>query len=183
MIAMLLLLTACAVGGESRAESSVLEIRARVLAAQRLTAVVDVTADYGERVYEYGLTFTGDANSGELEVVTPQEIAGARATVSVSGGTLSYDGATLDTGAITRGGLSPVEAVPALIEAWCVGDIMLSGFEKYGETEAVMMVSALSPTVTQTTWFDRETGLPVCGELMEDERVVIRCEFDSVVME
>ena len=82
---LLFLLTACS-GKAGGAEERTLEMRADFLSATKLSMTVDVTADYGERVYEYKISYTGDAATGEIEIKAPEEIAGLRAQVSVSGG-------------------------------------------------------------------------------------------------
>lgn len=181
MTIVLLLLTACGEKG-SKAENELVEIRTRLIAAETFYAELAITADYGERVYEYGITYSGSPGLGALTVNSPAELAGVRASVSVTGGTLHYDGAELDTGPITADGLSPVEAVPVLMQQWQRGEVEQCALEKYGEADAVMMSTSVNEAVTQCTWFDRETGNPLYSELLESGRAVIKCEFSDVVI-
>ena len=77
----LCLLAAC--GGEAgtgnNTDELALDIRADYLSMSGCTARMDVTADYGERVYTYtlDLSYQKDGDT-TLAVVAPEEVAGRR---------------------------------------------------------------------------------------------------------
>jgi outer membrane lipoprotein-sorting protein len=182
MIALILLLASCKVAGKA-ADEMALDIRTALLEAEKLEITTNVTADYGDRVYDFKLKFTGNADLGEIEILAPESIAGLKAEVSISGGTLKYDGATLDTGALTGDGLSPAEAVPVLIAQWQTGFLSGCNFEKLDETDALAVTSDVTESVAQRTWFDTETRLPLRAELSENGEMVIKCDFENVIIE
>ena len=60
-------LAACS-NRESTPENTAQEIQAEYEKAQSITMLLALTADYGDRVYEYNLKYTGSMASGDLEV-------------------------------------------------------------------------------------------------------------------
>jgi hypothetical protein len=182
MITLILLLASCRASGKA-ADEMALDIRTALLEAEKLEITAAVTADYGDRVYDFKMKFTGNADLGEIEILAPEAIAGLKAEVSISGGTLEYDGATLDTGALTGDGLSPAEAVPVLIAQWQNGFLSGCNFEKLDDTDALAVTSDVTDSVAQRTWFDTATQLPLRAELDENGKMVIKCDFENVIIE
>ena len=166
-----------------KGEELALQIRAGFLKAEKLGLTASVTADYGDRVYDFTFSYSGNADNGEIEIISPESIAGLKAKVSVSGGTLEYDGAVLDTGAVTEDGLSPAEALPVLISQWQTGYISGCNYEKLGEANTLAVTTDITETVRQRTWFEIETYLPIRSELSDGGETVITCEFENVVIE
>lgn len=184
MIPLILLffLSSCSASKGSGQELA-LKIRADLLDASKIEMTADVTADYGDRVYQFTFTYAGSADKGEIVITAPEDIAGLKAKVSVSGGTISYDGAELDTGALTSGGLSPADSVPILLSQWQNGYISGCNYENLGSTETLAVTTAVTESESQRTWFDIKTHLPVRSELSQNGRMVISCTFENVVIE
>jgi len=175
-------LASCTRGGQSPRDL-VEEIRADILESSRLIINAQITADYGDRVYEFGVRYTGGADLSEIVILSPELIAGITAEVTPGGAALIFDGARLDTGPLTGGGLTPVEALPALISGWRSGVIASVGFERFGETDTVVFETAADDFVTQRTWFDRRTLLPLRSEIVSNGVLVITAVFNNVVIE
>jgi hypothetical protein len=154
-----------------------------MLEADNLELTTQVTADYGERVFDFTLRYTGGAEDGTLEIMQPEPIAGLKATVSVSGGTLEFDGVALDTGAVTKDGLSPAQCIPVLISQWQSGYISGCNFEKLGDCETLAVTTDITQTVSQRTWFDKKTHLPIKAELYDGGVMVIGCLFENIIIE
>lgn len=170
-------------GAGGKRQDLALQIRAGFLQAEKLALTAFITADYGDRVYDFTFSYSGNADEGEIEITSPESIAGVKAKVSVSGGTLEYDGAVLDTGAVTQDGLSPAEAIPVLISQWQTGYISGCNFEKLGDSEMLAVTTDITETVHQRSWFDVKTRLPVRSELTDGGKTVITCEFENIVIE
>ena len=104
----LCLLAAC--GGEAgtgnNTDELALDIRADYLSMSGCTARMDVTADYGERVYTYtlDLSYQKDGDT-TLAVVAPEEVAGVTARLSGEETFLEFDGVSLETGPLDDTGL------------------------------------------------------------------------------
>ncbi len=190
MITLCLLLTACGGGSAGRGEEELaLDIRTEYLGMTSCTAVVDVTADYGQRVYEFTLELNHQkAEETVLTVTAPEDIAGVTARIAGDTATLEYDGVSLETGALDTTGLSPVSAVPVLLNYVKTGFIAEVNREELGET-ACLRVSCRDPELQPgvgtegTLWFDLETHALVQGEIAVDGTRVILCEFTQFSME
>jgi len=178
----ILLLTSCQ-GSKNKGQELALDIRTSLIKAEKLELTTEAKADYGDRVYDFTFTYTGNADKGEIKITAPESIAGLTAEVSVSGGTLKYDGAVLDTGALTKDGLSPAEAMPVLISQWQSGYISGCNYEKLGDTQTLAVTTDVTETVKQRTWFDVKTHLPIRAELSENGKMVIACTFENVIIE
>ena len=179
---MIMLIMAGCAGGGSQDGEKVLDIRAKYIGATVFDATVDMTADYGDSVYEYRLSYSGNGEKGELTVFEPLNIKGLVARIDEGEVVMKYDGATLDTGAFSSGGVSPVEAFPLMIEAWQNGFITGHFSEKLGENECIVaeidLTSANRPDkILHRVWFDKDTYLPVQGEITVNGYTVIRCKF------
>ena len=85
----LVLLTAC--GGTAAgdpAEELALAVRGEYLAMERCAAEVEITADYGQRVYEFLLAAAVDGEETVLTLREPELAAGITARISEEGGVL-----------------------------------------------------------------------------------------------
>lgn len=178
----LALLLLCGCGGTSHAEKQeFLRLRTKWLAAGSAALRAAVRADYGDRVYDFVLSYEGDAENGLLTVEEPQSIRGVEVALGPEGVSLRFDGAVLDTGAIL-GELSPLEAFPTLVRAWqsgCVTDCWRETREGRSCLTAEIDLTpagAAEPRVCRT-WFDRESGQPIRAEFLADGRGVLYCTF------
>ena len=179
MMTLCLLLPGC--GGQSMDEVDqlTLDLRGAYLALAGVTAQLEVEADYGRRVYEYTVEFSLEDGALTLTVTAPEEVAGVTARAAEGETTLSYDGAELETGALSPDGLSPLSALPALLDRAARGFSDSCGKEEDG---AVFRVDYRDPEASPgvgaeaSLWFGPEGDL-LRGELYQDGRMVIRCEL------
>ena len=117
VLMMTLSLSACGGGGGgSEAEELALTIRGEYLAMTSCAAQAVVTADYGQRVYRYELSAAVNGEEALLTLTAPETVAGLTARIEEDEGWLEYDGAILETGELAPGGLTPMGAIPALLE-------------------------------------------------------------------
>jgi len=171
---LLLCMSSCA--GEMKTEEIAEKICLGYAEAQTVKTDVDVTADYGERVYVFTLACTVDDNGGTIEVKSPENIAGLTAKLSEDGSQLIYDGVAFDTGPLTDEGLSPVEAVPQLIAAWRRGSISECYAEKNDGGRSIVIQTPFGTAATQKTWFS-EKGEPMRSEITYQGTTVLTCIF------
>ena len=183
MIILCLLLASCGQGGQgggSKAEQLALEIRTEYIGMTACTASMDVTADYGERVYRYGMGLTWEKDAQTVLTLTyPEEVAGVTA--------LEFDGARIETGALSPDGLSPVDSVPALLDWVKEGFIAECAEETLGEVQTLRVCyrdpDAAAGTGTEASvWFDTATHGLVRGEVSVDGTTVIQCAFTDFQM-
>lgn len=187
VLMMTLPLSACRAGGSTSPQEQALTIRADYLAATGCTARVTLRADYGRRVYDYEGAVTVSGEDTVLTLTAPAEVAGVVARLSGTNGQLEYEGTVVETGPLSDEGLTPLGAVPALLEA------ARSAFMDSSTLEPLDGVSVLrvlcrdpsrSPGQGQeaTLWFDPGSGALLLGELTLDGRQVVRCEFEQFTL-
>lgn len=180
---MTLLLTACGgPAGVSEAEELALAIRGEYLAMTSCTAQLSVTADYGQRVYQYEMTVSVSGGETVLTLSAPETVAGLTARLSEEDSVLEYDGVAVETGAMDEDGLTPVAAFPALLSAAQSGYMTGCGLEEDG---GLLRVDCGDPegspgAGTETAlWFDTATHDLVRGEITVDGFRAVLCECSS----
>jgi len=161
---------------EENADEKALEIRSGILASD-IEFSAYITADYGDRVYDFKLDYSSE--NSKITVVEPEIIAGVAVSISDSGTVLNYDGAELNTGALTDDGLTPIASIPTIVTEWHSGYISDSYFETLDQVKAIVIQTTVSDSVIHSTWFDRETGQPIKSEIASDGYVVIQCEYEG----
>lgn len=176
-------------GGGASADELALSIRTEYLAMTACAATVDITADYGQRVYEYTMSVSWQKD-GEtlLTVIAPENIAGITAHIQNGTGYLEFDGASLETGMLTTEGLSPVEVVPVILDYIFSGYIAECDFEAVGESRQLWFCCRdpeCSPrTGTEAVfWFDAESHVLSRAEMLSDGYTVIQCDFTDFTKE
>ena len=185
-----LLLSGCkAGGGPESAEGLAARIRAEYLSLTAWTAQADVTADYGQRVYEFSLDARWEKD-GEttLTVTAPELIAGITARIGPKEAYLEYDGASLSTGALTGDGLTPLEAVPFLMEELTQGYMARCAFEGEGEARRLRVEFRdadvpLGEGSGCTAWFQPDTRDLLGAELSWDGAVVLTVKLTDFTKE
>lgn len=188
----LILLTGCGRGGEEAgysAEEVALRIRAEYLAMTACNASVDVTADYGQRVYEYSMDLAWKKN-GEtrLTITAPENIAGITARIQDGKSFLEYDTVSLETGALSGTGLSPIEVVPAALNYILSGYIGECDFETVDE-RVLLWFCCRDPEAepgvgTEAAfWFDPDSHALTRVEVMSNGYCVVRCVFREFTIE
>lgn len=177
-----LLLAGCGKAGVSEAEELALTIRGEYLAMDGCAARAAITADYGQRVYHYELAVAVSGEETVLTLSAPETVAGLSARLDREESLLEFDGVSVETGPLDGNGLTPVSAVPALLEAAKSGYITACALEEDG---TVLRVDCGNPagspgTGTETAlWFDAATHALTRGEISSDGFRVILCEFSD----
>lgn len=188
MITLCLLLAGCGEAGPASADQLALDMRGTYLAMTGCEATLEMTADYGQRVYEYTL-FLSYEKEGEtsLTILAPEEVAGITARISSEGTALEYDGVRVETGPMDDQGLSPISAVPVLLETITQGFIAETSVEAWGEGES-LVVTCRDPDGEVGVgreiglWFDTEDFSLLQGEILSDGYQVIRCTVQDFSM-
>ncbi len=184
LLLLLALLSGCS-GADNGENALTLELRADFLAMDGCSGTMDVTADYGERVYDYTVSFSGNKKDGmEMVLTAPETVAGITAKVAEGSTYLEFDGVSLETGPLNEDGLSPLDALPVLIAEMQSGYIAETCTEQQGE-QTLLRISCREPQGEAgkgretVLWFDTATKRLVSGELRSDGFTVIRCSFSA----
>ena len=181
----LLLLTGCFGGGEGQKMLDLaLTIRGEYLAMTQCAARAELTADYGQRIYTYTLDVAGNGEELTLTVAEPDLIAGITARVKQGESFLVYDDLVLETGPLTDEGLSPMSAIPAMLEQLRGGYLMAWDME-----DGALRITCGDPEGTPDRgtvydlWLDAESHALLRGEVSSNGRRCIQCTFSSFTKE
>lgn len=179
---LMLLLTACG-GGEEKDLAAELQQQYAQLSAATMEA--DVTCHYGDEVREYTLLCAYTPDSSTVTVLAPEDLAGISATVSGGELTLSYDDISLDAGTYSAAAVSPVAALPRLMEAAGRGFVTERSRETVGERPCLRLCCDLEgrEETVYITWFDQETLLPIRSEILDDGVLVFAVEWTQFTVE
>ena len=184
MISLMLLPGCSAGGGVSKAEQQALLIRSEYLEHPAYSSAVRVISDYGQRVYEYEMTVTGDGDETTLVLTEPDEVAGMTAHLSGSASQLEFEDLVLETGPLDAEGLSPASAVPAMVSAVREGYISTCSFTEDGRLRVDCCDPEQKPDrgTAVSLWFANDTHALTSGEILVDGSRVITCEFSNFTM-
>lgn len=174
-----LVLAACGGALGDREREDFLEIRAALLEREELRLRADLRADYGDRVYDYRLTYAGGADGGVLQIEEPLELKDIRVELEEGHARLRCGDLMLDTGALA-GEESPVQAFPLMIRAWLRGSVAECWHERlYGEdciaAEIHLGGAGAETSLVCRVWFRRADREPVYAELAAEGRVCLTC--------
>ena len=177
-----LLLAGCGRPEGTEAEELALTIRGEYLAMETCSARAAITADYGQRVYEYEMDMAVDGEETVLTLSAPETVAGLTARLEGADGFLEFDGLSVETGPLDSSGLTPVSSLPALLEAARSGYIAACALEEDG---ALLRVDCSDPVgspgsgTEYVLWFDASTHVLARGEISVDGFRVILCELSD----
>lgn len=151
-------------------DEQALRFRTDLMKAQECSFKADITADFGDRVYLFSVEARMNDTSAQIQVLSPEEIAGITATVAEDGVSLAYDGVTLELGEMAQGRVSAMAACWVLYECWAGQYIAYSGRD--GDLTRVTYLKGYEDAqLTVDTWFDHK-GIPVYAEVLYDN---VRC--------
>ena len=185
-VPMIILLVGCGPAKVSRGEELALVIRGEYLEQAPWRASAAITADYGRRVYEYELEAAWDGGETTLTLTAPETVAGVTARLEAGESLLEYDGMVLETGPLNSEGLTPLSAIPTLLEAARSGYITAVSLD--GEA-GLLRMDCGDPTgepgegTEISLWFDSGSHALVRGEISQDGFRVILCEFTQFTKE
>jgi len=164
---LILLLTACG-GGEQ--DDTALQLQQQYAAVESATMEAEIVCHYDNEVREYKLLCAYTPEKSTVTVLSPENLAGISAQVENGTLTLSYDDISLDAGTYSAAAVSPVVALPKLMEAAAWGYPGEQSEETVGERVCIRLGCDLSdePGTMYTTWFDKETLLPLRSEITVD---------------
>ena len=175
-----LVFSAC--GAERVTENAAQRVRREFSEAESVVMNVKMTADYGEKVYDFALRFSGTDEACRIELTYPEELRGLEAVTDETGERLIFEGAAFETGGLFGDDVTPVAALPLMIKTWKTG----YASERSRETLDGKSADALSYDLESgkiKTWFDFDTLLPIKAEISENGRVVLTAVFGNVLLE
>ena len=173
MITLCLPLGGC--GGEAAEEQQAEEVQLKFQDFSAATIEAELTCHYGEEVHSYTLRCTYSPEESTVEVLEPADLAGISATLSGEDLTVQYAGILLDAGTYSGTEISPMWALPSLLQAIRQGYPLESCQEEWGEAACLRVTFETTggdgSKRYYAVWFD-ESGTPLQGEITLGDTVV-----------
>ncbi len=176
----LLFLLGCGQPSQSANQRGV-ELRAGYLSAQTITAQCDLTADYGARVYDFSFDVSYTAEMTTLVITQPELLQGLSVEVGEEGSTILCDGMLMETGELSWDGLTPVTAIPVLLDQLQTGYVQRCSVE-----EGVVTLYCGDPDTPMGSGqefiftLDDATGDLLTGEILVDGVRKINCTIETI---
>ena len=181
MISLGLLLSAC-----GAVETETLDIQAQYQEMTAAQVEAELTCHFGDEVRTYSLVCDYTPESSRVEVTAPESLSGIAATVDGETLQLSYDDVMLDAGIYSGTQLSPMWAVPSMVQAMAEGYPLEYCREDVGETQCLRVTFEVTgeddEKVYYAVWFG-EGDLPLRGEITVDGAVIYMVEFTNFTKE
>lgn len=183
---MILLLLCVGCQKQQNMEAETLQQEYSRIAQARITAELTCQYETQQRCYTVCCEYRPEQT--RLQVLEPQELCGIAATVTGNALVLSYDGLSLDAGELSSKEISPMRALPLLLQALQQGYVTSWGEETVGET-ACWRLSLDKGSgdggekVYYTLWLDKNTHALCGGEIRLGQRVGLQCRVTEFVWE
>ena len=175
LILVCILLTGCS--KQNADIDDALLFRQRLANSSQCEFKIEVTADYGEEVYQFLLACSTDSDRNiKFEVIAPDSISGISGIISPTGGKITFDEDVLSFPLLTEGELSPISAPLILYNGLCSGYLNSCGSTKEGTQMIIDDVFADTP-VQIIVWSDQDL-IPQHCEILWDGRCIM-----SIVIE
>lgn len=165
----LLLLSAC---GHGEGERSFQTFR-DTLTGSLVTVTAQVRADYGDSVADYTLTCRELADGYDLTVIAPETAKGVGAHLRRGESTLTFDDILLPAGDLNAAGLTPLTALPYVVDAVRSGYVDLTWQE-----DGLLVVQLITDDHTVVRLY-LDGAVPQCAELSVDERSCLYCTVEQ----
>lgn len=189
VLMMALLLTGCGKSQDDSPENLAAQIRAEYLALSEWSAVAELTADYGEKVFDFTLNVVWRRDGDTVLTVTkPDLIAGITARIREGETVLEYDGAGFSLGLLDMSGLTPVSALPALMECVTTGYMARCSWSGEGESRELVILcrdpdAAPQEGVEYTLYINPVTHAMRAAEVSVDGVLRLTVRFTDFSME
>ncbi len=132
----------------------------------------EITADYGDAVYTFGVYCEGDSQGNlGFEVTSPETISGIRGRMSREAGVLTFQDAALEFPLLADDQVTPASA-PYLLLKTLQGGYVRSVGEEDGQLRVTIDDSYEEDALQLDIWLD-DSNLPVRGEILYDGRRIL----------
>ena len=171
MASLLAMVLLCGCSGKNDALERAMALRARLLCSN-CTFDAEVTADYGEKQYIFGVTCEGDSE-GTLgfRITQPDTIADITGVISGEGGKLTFHDTALSFPLLADEQVTPVSAPWLLLKTLQGGYITSAGMD--GDLVQITVNDSYEEEALQLDiWLDSE-NLPVRSDILYDGRRIL----------
>ena len=160
---------------EKRLEAGFTAFREAVTMAESLTVQAELTVSSGTTAADYVMAVSYDGQCVRMTLEEPELLAGVTAEAEKGAASIAYGGVRLGAGAVDADGLTPVSAVPAILEAMQSGYVELLWWE--GDYIAARL--HIGDTSVLTLWLEADSLVPVTAEIASGGLTVLTCTFQT----
>ena len=165
----LVMLTGCF--GENEDLDRAMELRADLL-CHGCAFSAEITADYGDEIYTFGVRCEGDSKGNlGFEVTAPETIAGIRGVTANDTGKLTFDDTVLDFPLLADDQVTPVSGPYLLLKTLRGGYVRSVGRD--GDLIRVTIDDSYEEDALQLDIWMNEANQPVRGEILYDGRRIV----------
>ena len=168
LLAACLLLTGC---GSRADEKRFAAFSEELSKKDTLSFLAELRAEYADRTVEFTLAYTRDAEGETIRVLKPERISGICAHLAPGSSTLEFESLILDAGPLDPYGLTPMNALPKLVETLCTGHLD----SHWTEDGAPVCHLVLDDHLSASVWFESGSMIPSYAELQSDDTVHVFC--------
>ena len=170
LILSMLLLAGCGNAGGDL--DTALRFRQKLLSGTGCKFTAEITADYGNVIYQFSLDCQADKQGNlSFSVTAPESISGITGAITDGGGHLTFEGTALAFAPIADGQVTPVTA-PWLFLKTLRSGYIVSCAKVDGGTYLQIDDSYQDRALHLDIWLD-ENELPVRGEILWEGRRVL----------
>lgn len=168
----ILLTVLCGCGNKTDQMGSMLGFRQRLLDGNGCTFTAEITADYGDEIYQFTVQCQGDKQGNlKFSVVEPSSISDITGTITDLGGSLTFDGTALAFAPIADGQLTPVTA------PWIFLKTLRGGYIASCAQDDTMTYLQIDDSYSEKAlhldiWLN-ENAVPVRGEILWEGRRIL----------
>ena len=182
------LLTGCHKEDAGAQQQGVL-LRGQYQAMTGWQGTFQVTAHLGQQVYDFVLegSWTQDGET-VLTVMDPEWMAGVTARMTQEESVLEYDGAGMTLGTLNGDGLSPIAAIPTMLDEVSQGYIAQCSWEQEGERTYLELLcrdpeEEPGEGTEYVMWFEPDTFQLCMGQVQVAGTTVLTLTSDDFTME
>ena len=149
-----------------------LSLRQQLLSSDKCTFTAEITADYGEELYQFTVECQGDKQGNlEFSVVAPESIAGITGKITELGGSLTFDDTVLAFPPMADGQFTPAAAPWIFLKTLRSGYIVSSTSE--GSFTYLQIDDSYSDEALHLDIWLNEEQNPVRGEILWQGRRIL----------
>lgn len=155
-----------------------MKLRANLLGCLGCSFDVNITADYGDALYEFAMSCTsggrGDLN---FTVTQPESIAGISGSISSGEGKLTFDEAALQFALLADGQVTPVSG-PWILMKTLLGGYLTAVSEEEDLLHLTINDSYEEDALQMEIWLNSD-DVPVCAEILYDGRRIVTMTVEN----
>lgn len=175
LVFLALILTGCM--GSSEELDTAMQLRAKLLTTG-CSFDTTVTADYGDKIYDFTMQCEADLDGNlSFSVLEPETIAGITGTVSQDGGKLTFDDTALCFDTMADDLITPVSAPWVLVNTLRSGYVTACGNDG-GSIRVSIDDSYEDDALHLDIWLD-EGGYPDRAEILWKDRRILTLEIEN----